>query len=63
MQRDDTWSSDRYTVQPEAATQPPRPKGTTVKVRDLVVILATHCSDCGEDGDLLPNGKHPECSL
>lgn len=27
----------------------------------VVVILATHCVSCGEDGDLLSNGKHPEC--
>jgi hypothetical protein len=33
----------------------------SVAVKWPVVILATHCVACGEDGDLLPNGKHPEC--
>ena len=27
----------------------------------LTVILATHCVTCGEDGDLLSCGEHPEC--
>lgn len=37
------------------------PHSSHRKVSWPIVILATHCVDCGEDGDLLPNGKHPEC--